>query len=183
MASGFDMYSDWVINDRTFSNIGGDMTVIYNYVYLGSYGIGFGFPLLLGLPDDTKNCGARDFIEVMAEYQLDQGIDSLLKRGGRVKDLRSVLSEFQSTIGSRLSCIDGSENIHSLKAVNGLSNLIAAMSARLDAEEAEAEANRRMWDFEEAANEVDVMERTPKMIPAMKKKKKIKKIVKKILLK
>jgi len=135
VASWFDVISDIIINERVPGNLKGDMTVVYNWMFLWNYGVGFGFPLLLGLPDDTKDCGSIQFRETMREYQLDQGLAVLLNRGATVDDLRSVISEFQSVVGTKLFCIDGSENVESQKAVNAISNLIAAMGARLDAEE------------------------------------------------
>ena len=35
--------------------------VLYNYGFLGTYGVGFGFPLLLGLPEARLDCGYNDF--------------------------------------------------------------------------------------------------------------------------
>ena len=69
MASWKDILSDYVANDRTLGNLG-DITVIYNYGFLFTYGIGFGFPLLLGLPDQEKSCGRHDFLDTLAQYDL-----------------------------------------------------------------------------------------------------------------
>ena len=69
MASWKDILSDYVANDRTLGNLG-DITVIYNYGFLFTYGIGFGFPLLLGLPDENKSCGRNDFLNTLAQYDL-----------------------------------------------------------------------------------------------------------------
>ena len=45
-------------------------SVIYNYGFLFTYGIGFGFPLLLGLPDEKKSCGRHEFLNTLAQYDL-----------------------------------------------------------------------------------------------------------------
>ena len=49
-----DIVGDFVLNNRTLGNLGDDYTVVYTYGFWFSYGIGFGFPLLLGLPEETK---------------------------------------------------------------------------------------------------------------------------------
>ena len=114
----------------------GDITVIYNYGFLFTYGIGFGYPLLLGLPDDTKGCGRNDFLDTLDDYQLGRGISNLVYQGASPADIQSVLVEFERVIGTKLSCIDSSENVESLIATNAVSNLLAAMSARLELESA-----------------------------------------------
>jgi len=68
IGSWFDIYSDFVINNRSLGNFG-PIVKPYNYGFLGFYGIGFGFPLLLGLPDDNLECGADDFAETLQEYR------------------------------------------------------------------------------------------------------------------
>lgn len=72
VASWYDILSDYIINNRTFGNL--DMTVLYKWGFIASYGIGFGYPLLLGLPDDTKDCGAQSFQDLLADFELDNGI-------------------------------------------------------------------------------------------------------------
>ena len=133
--------SDYVANERTLGNMG-DMTVVYNYGFLGCYGVGFGFPLLLGLPSDTKSCGREDFLAALEEYQLKKGISGLIYKGASATDARSILTEFERIISTKLSCIDNSENIESRVASNAISNLIAAMNARLDLEADQADGNR-----------------------------------------
>lgn len=107
------------------------MTVVYNYGFLFTYGIGFGFPLLLGLPDDTKSCGRYDFLDTVDEYELGHGVSHLLNRGAAPGDVQSVLTEFERVVATKLSCIDSSENLPSQIVTNAVSNLLAAMSARV----------------------------------------------------
>ena len=47
-----DILSDYVSNNRSVTNFGGAAT-LYKYGFLGAYGVGFGFPLLFGLPEPT----------------------------------------------------------------------------------------------------------------------------------
>ena len=53
-------------------------SVIYNYGFLFTYGIGFGFPLLLGLPDEKKSCGRHDFLNTLAQYDLQVNFYQIL---------------------------------------------------------------------------------------------------------
>ena len=133
LASWKDIYSDFIGNNRTLGDLG-SIDVVYNYAFLANYGVGFGFPLLLGLPDDTKDCDSYDFSRTLKEYQLDNGVSGLLSQGVGAEDIRSILTEFSTVIGTKLSCIDNAENLESQVATNAVSNLIAAMNARLDVE-------------------------------------------------
>jgi len=144
IASWKDILSDWVENDRTLGNIG-DMTVVYNYGFLFTYGIGFGFPLLLGLPDDTKSCGRDDFLDTLAQYDLQGGVAPLLHHYASIANIQSILAEFELVIGTKLSCIDSAENIESQAVINAVTNLIASMAARLGLES----QNRRSLDHVE----------------------------------
>jgi hypothetical protein len=53
------MYSDILLNNRTLSNPGG-LTVVYRYGFIVFYGIGFGFPYLLAMPDPILECSSAD---------------------------------------------------------------------------------------------------------------------------
>ena len=81
-------------NNRTLGNLG-DVTVVYNYGFLFTYGIGFGFPLLLGLPEDKKSCGRDDFVNTIAQYDLQGGVTPLLDRYASPTDIQSLLIEFE----------------------------------------------------------------------------------------
>jgi len=137
VASWKDILSDYVANDRTLGNLG-DITVIYNYGFLFTYGIGFGFPLLLGLPDQEKSCGRHDFLDTLAQYDLQNGLAPLLYRGAALADIESLIFEFQLVVGTKLSCIDSSENSDSLIVTNAVSNLLSAMVNRLQLEVADS---------------------------------------------
>jgi len=164
IASWKDILSDYVENDRTLGNIG-DMTVVYNYGFLFTYGIGFGFPLLLGLPDDTKSCGRDDFLNTLAQYDLQGGVAPLLHHYASLANIQSILAEFELVIGTKLSCIDSAENIESQAVINAVTNLIASMAARLGLES----QNRRSLDHverklnvnEEQASLKTIAEETP----------------------
>jgi len=133
LASWKDILSDYVENKRTLGNLG-DMSVVYNYGFLFTYGIGFGFPLLLGLPEEKKSCSQFDFLDTLGQYELDRGVAPLLARGASPADIASVLSEFQLVVGTKLSCIDSTENLQSQIVTNSVNNLLAAMNARLELE-------------------------------------------------
>jgi len=133
LASWKDILSDYVENMRTLGNLG-DMSVVYNYGFLFTYGIGFGFPLLLGLPEEKKSCNRFDFLDTLAEYELDRGVAPLLARGASPSDIQSILSEFELVVGTKLSCIDSTENSQSQIVSNSVRNLLAAMIGRLELE-------------------------------------------------
>jgi len=164
IASWKDILSDYVENNRALGNLG-DMTVVYNYGFLFTYGIGFGFPLLLGLPDDTKSCGRDDFLNTLAQYDLQGGVAPLLHHYASLANIQSILAEFELVIGTKLSCIDSAENIESQAVINAVTNLIASMAARLGLES----QNRRSLDHverklnvnEEQASLKTVAEETP----------------------
>jgi len=164
LASWKDILSDYVENNRTLGNLG-DMTVVYNYGFLFTYGIGFGFPLLLGLPDDTKSCGRDDFLNTLAQYDLQGGVAPLLHHYASLANIQSILAEFELVIGTKLSCIDSAENIESQAVINAVTNLIASMAARLGLES----QNRRSLDHverklnvnEEQASLKTIAEETP----------------------
>lgn len=62
-------------------------------------------------------------------------ICSLIEKGASIGTLRSLIKEFDMMINIKLFCIDKTENVQSFKALNGVKNLVAAMSTRVDAEE------------------------------------------------
>jgi len=126
-----DIVGDFVLNNRTLGNLGDDYTVVYTYGFWFSYGIGFGFPLLLGLPEETKGCGRQNFLQTLYEYELQDGVAGLKNRGASTNDISSIITEFEAVVGTRMNCLSGEENVESLKALNAVRNLIAAMYARI----------------------------------------------------
>merc|ERR1712223_495301 len=49
-------------------------------------------------------------------------------------DIQSILSEFELVVGTKLSCIDSTENSQSQIVSNSVRNLLAAMIGRLELE-------------------------------------------------
>jgi len=164
IASWKDILSDYVDNDRTLGNFG-DMSVVYNYAFLGAYGIGFGFPLLLGLPDDKKSCTRDDFANALSQYDLQGGMAPLLYRYTSLINIRSILAEFELVIGTKLSCIDSTENIESQAVTTAVTNMIAAMAARIEIEaihrNSESFVQRKLDVNEEKISSKAVAEETP----------------------
>ena len=72
-AAGADIASDWISNNYTINNFADDFKLMQSYAFLGVYGIGFGFPYLLGLPSEQKSCGRTDFRRTLKEFQLQKG--------------------------------------------------------------------------------------------------------------
>jgi len=164
LASWKDILSDYVDNDRTLGNFG-DMSVVYNYAFLAAYGVGFGFPLLLGLPDDKKSCTRDDFANALSQYDLQGGMSPLLYRYTSLSNIRSILAEFELVIGTKLSCIDSTENIESQAVTTAVTNMIAAMAARIEIEaihrNSESLVQRKLDVNEEKISSKAVAEETP----------------------
>ena len=55
-----------------------DIETAYNYGFISSYGIGFGFPALLDLDDSNLDCGISDFHNIIDEFQFNTGINECL---------------------------------------------------------------------------------------------------------
>ena len=102
--------------------------------FLISYGIGFGYPLILLNPEATKKCGRSDFLEALNSHQLNNGIDGLLERGAKISDVSIILDKFKLVLGNNLFCIRKDDNIESLKALNGIDSFLVAMNIRLEME-------------------------------------------------
>ena len=75
-----------------------------------------------------------DFVDTLKLYDLEDGVDGLYDKGATVSDVSSLLKEFQAIVLSRLNCFDATENVKSLKALNGVKNLIASLNARNEVE-------------------------------------------------
>ena len=69
---------------------------------------------------------------------IQKGLAPLLHRGAALADIESLIIEFQLVIGTKLSCIDSSENSDSLIVTNAVSNLLSAMVNRLQLEVADS---------------------------------------------
>jgi hypothetical protein len=138
IGSWFDIYSDFVINNRSLGNFG-TYPNIYAYGGKGFYGIGFGFPLLLGLPDDKLKCSSADFLETLAKYKLTNGLNDLLASSLPISAIKSIVSEFDVMARLKLACILDFESDIKEAASLGflLDKLNTAMDLRIDLEESE----------------------------------------------
>ena len=75
-----------------------------------------------------------DFVDTLKLYDLEDGVDGLYDKGATVSDVSSLLKEFQAIVLSCLNCFDATENVESLKVLNGVKNLIASLNARNEVE-------------------------------------------------
>ena len=66
---------------------------------------------------------------------MQKGINGLLKRGSSPSEISSIITEFELIANSKLSCFKPEENVESMKALNALKNLVAAMRARVKVED------------------------------------------------
>ena len=148
IGSWLDAYSDFVINNRSLGNFG-SMTNIYTYAGKTFYGVGFGFPLLLGLPEDTLKCSADDFLKTLDKYQLTSGLGDLLSSSLSVAAIKSIVSEFNIWVRTKLACIlDFEAEIKEAAAIGfALEELNTAMNLRIEAEASERSNLRRMEKF------------------------------------
>lgn len=135
LGSWKDILSDYVENNRTLGNLG-DYNVIYNYGFLASYGVGFGYPLLLGLPEDQLDCDANNFVNTLNKYGLQGGINGLLASGASKAIAASLIAEFDLLVRVRISCIlnRDADNIEAAEVLWALDKLVAALNLRLGLE-------------------------------------------------
>ena len=80
----------------------------------------------------------------------------MLYRGAALADIESLIIEFQLVVGTKLSCIDSSENSDSLIVTNAVSNLLSAMVNRLQLEVADSPVRlfqARKLDLEKKENQ------------------------------
>ena len=69
-----DIFGDYVGNDYEIKTT----TQLYNYGFLFFYGLGFGFPALVGNPPlPPIDCGVSDYLEMQAKYGLSHGAADL----------------------------------------------------------------------------------------------------------
>lgn len=132
-----DCIGEWLQNGRTIFNFGGVAT-IYNYGFLFFYGLGFGLPLLVGLPEEKLACGVKDFRKVLQEYGMDEpdAVARLVDQFGP-ETARSVVSEFDTFLRLRLACVlDRFDQTEAAADVEfSLDEVSSAISLRLDLEE------------------------------------------------
>lgn len=161
-ASQLDILEDVVNNNRTFTNFAGTMEseglvgspgagsiivsdgaiadVLYDYGFLGLFGLGFGLPLVLGLPDYILGCDSSDFNSLVETYGLSHGVGSYLPAhdDSLTASLASRVAEFELLSATKISCILGAED-DSLEAAEvawALEELTTALNLRLELEDA-----------------------------------------------
>ena len=135
-----DFYSDFVKNNRTLGNFG-DISAWWGYGTRGFYALGFGFPYLLSLPQDNLPCHASDFLEVLNDYRLSNGLDELFSTSLPVSSIRKIIGEFDAWMRIKIACITdvASDHVEVAEVVYLLDELLAAVNLRIDIEEAERE--------------------------------------------
>ena len=153
IGSWFDLYSDFIINNRSLGNFG-TMTNIYIYGGKGFYGVGFGFPLLLGLPEDKLKCGPKDFQKTLAEYKLTNGLNDLFASSLPISAIKSIVGEFDIWVRAKIACIlDFEAEIKEAAEIGfALDELNAVMNLRINIEEAEREAAKEAEANENTTN-------------------------------
>ena len=139
----FDFYSDFVLQNRTMGNFG-DITTWWGYGSTGFYAVGFGFPYILGLQEDNLPCHSSDFKETLEQYKLSNGLDELFATSLPISAVRAILSEFDAWVRIKIACITDSEGnyIEAAEVSYLLDELNAAMSLRIDVEDAEREKEK-----------------------------------------
>lgn len=139
-ASYKDIYSDWVINDRSKNDLMSDniqAEVMYKYGFLFFYGIGFGAPLLVGLPEDKLDCSSLEFPKLVERYGLSYGVDQQLASGygsdAHARDISSRINEFDLLVRLEFDCILGKTDdyIEAQEAEFAINELITALNARV----------------------------------------------------
>ena len=68
-------------------------------------GLGFGLPLLFGLPETVLTCGRQDFEDLIKDYGLERGLQPLLNEGYTKRDLKSIVKEFSLILPAKMRCI------------------------------------------------------------------------------
>ena len=86
-----ELYCNSVCNQKYISFFRSDSLPLWSFLI--SYGIGFGYPLILLNPEATKKCGRNDFLEALNSNQLNSGIDGLLERGAKISDISIILDK------------------------------------------------------------------------------------------
>ena len=82
-----DTASDFFGNFRSAEDVLTMADVGFSYVYNNAYGIGFGAPFLLPTynPSCSYQCGANDFLGVVSNYGLSNGVVSVSSQSNRME--------------------------------------------------------------------------------------------------
>jgi hypothetical protein len=131
-----EFYSDFVQMNRTEGNFG-DISAWFGYGQIGFYGLGFGFPYLLNLPQDNLQCHASDFLETLNTYKLANGLNELFSTSLPISSIRAIVSEFDTWMRIKIGCITNfaSDHIEVAEVVYLQDELLAALNLRIDVEE------------------------------------------------
>ena len=137
----FEFYSDFVLMNRTMGNFG-NIGTWWGYGQIGFYGIGFGFPYIIGLPQDNLPCHSSNFMETLKQYGLINGLNELFASNLPISAIKTLVAEFDSWARIKIACITGSESdyIEAAEVSYLLDELIAALNLRIAVEETERES-------------------------------------------
>ena len=86
---------------------------------------------MLEAPTSTLTCGVQDFKEVLKEFGLQNGLQSLIDKGKTSKALNSLVKSFGIRLYSRLQCINQKKNDESSEVYGSFSELLAGLKARI----------------------------------------------------
>ncbi|TRY75001.1 hypothetical protein TCAL_04944 [Tigriopus californicus] len=140
-ASWKDIYSIYLFNNRTLSTV--TTSDLYIYGFLGSYGIGFGYPLLLGLPKANLPCDSHSFSTLLDRYGLSYGVSAFMPYQSQSESLSlsSRIAEFDLLVRTQISCIlvEEGQYVEAAEVNWALEELITAMNLRLALEDVSAE--------------------------------------------
>ena len=136
-ASWKEIYGIYKTEEKTLSTL--TPADLYTYGFLGTYGVGFGFPLLLGLPERQLSCGAYDFTSLVDRYGLAGGVAGYYPSHDHAlgASLDSRVAEFDLLVRAKLDCVLSQENdyLEAAEVAWALDELSAALSARIACEE------------------------------------------------
>ena len=107
---------------------------LYNLGFIGSYGIGFGYPYLTAqaMPSSKLSCGLKDYYSVLEDFNILDGPKDLLEILNDKEDVKSILKEAEAEIKIAMKCLDPDQNIQNFRVQEGLKLLMLAMEIRVD---------------------------------------------------
>merc|ERR1712018_95371 len=102
-----DTASDFFGNMRSAEDILTNADVGFSYVYNNAYGIGFGAPFLLPTynPSCSYRCGVNDFLGVVTNYGLSNGVGGLVMGHGHGPGDAAALQSFGDDAKIAISCV------------------------------------------------------------------------------
>ena len=107
---------------------------LYNLGFIGSYGIGFGYPYLTAqaMPSSKLSCGLKDYYSVLEDFNILDGPKDLLEILNNKEDVKSILKEAEHALDIRMKCLDPDQNIQNFRVHEALKLLMLAMDIRVD---------------------------------------------------